>query len=277
MLNDGSVPLHWTLATGELYNTNIRMDLNGIRVSRIEEGKEVGYTLVTPEEFGGYFINADGNAEKIFYLQEDETVSKKFRAKEEITMGTIKIVKVNNEAKANLVQNGDLEAATIAPWRTYGTIAGTRAIETISDHAQFTKAMHITATAVGSFGYAQDNIPTIQEQTYVISCYVKVAGGFGSIRFQEGTPALGYTYTEYPTADLIAGEWYRISHKFTARGGEVTLYIGQKTTATNIDIFATGFKLERGSIPSYWSKSLAEKGELPMAGWAFVPTTEIID
>src|SRR5690606_14697596 len=32
MLTIGDVPLQWTLATGEVYNTNIRMDINGIRV-----------------------------------------------------------------------------------------------------------------------------------------------------------------------------------------------------------------------------------------------------
>lgn len=91
MLSIGDIPLKWSLATGELYNTNIRMDINGIRVSRIDNDVEVGYTVITPDEFAGYYMG-----EKVFYLSEDETVSKKFRAIEEFTMGSVKIVKVDS-------------------------------------------------------------------------------------------------------------------------------------------------------------------------------------
>ncbi|UJH95577.1 hypothetical protein [Bacillus phage vB_BtM_BMBsp2] len=96
MLNIGDVALQWTLATGELYNTNIRMNINGIRVSQLDgNGSEVGYTQITPSEFAGYYQN-NGTFEKVFYLNGDETVTKKLRATNEITLGNIKILSIQS-------------------------------------------------------------------------------------------------------------------------------------------------------------------------------------
>lgn len=99
MLTIGDIPLQWSLATGELYNTNIRMDINGIRVSQYVgadgDRQEVGYTAITPDEFAGYAL-IGGVFQKIFYLNGQETVTKKLRAEEEITMGTVKILRVNS-------------------------------------------------------------------------------------------------------------------------------------------------------------------------------------
>ncbi|MGV4321327.1 hypothetical protein [Bacillus mojavensis] len=100
MFTIGDIPLQWSLATGENYNTNVRIDINGIRVSMIETDSggnkvERGFTSITPTEFAGWYdTEGDGTFEKIFYLNGDETVSKRLRALEEITMGTIKVVKV---------------------------------------------------------------------------------------------------------------------------------------------------------------------------------------
>lgn len=97
MLNIGDVALQWTLATGELYNTNIRMNINGIRVSQLDSnGSEVGYTQITPSEFAGYYQN-NGKFEKVFYLNGDETVTKKLRATDEITLGNIKILSIQSK------------------------------------------------------------------------------------------------------------------------------------------------------------------------------------
>ena len=104
MLNISDVPLSWSLATGELYNTNIRLDINGIRVSQLDENRrEVGYTQITPEEFAGYH-DSDGNGtfEKIFYLNGDETVTKKLRAEEEITTRYIKMINVDSVGRKGL-------------------------------------------------------------------------------------------------------------------------------------------------------------------------------
>lgn len=99
MLTIGDVPLQWSLATGELYNTNIRMDIRGIRVSQLDANrKEVGYTQISPDEFAGYHADSNGVFRKVFYLNGDETVSTKIRAEEEITMGSIKIVNVDSDS-----------------------------------------------------------------------------------------------------------------------------------------------------------------------------------
>ncbi|CAG9621088.1 phage tail spike protein [Sutcliffiella rhizosphaerae] len=71
------------------------IDENGMRVSMIEDGRPLGYTTLDAQGLSGFWdMTGQGGFEKVFYLHEDETVSKKFRAKEEFTMGTIKIVKV---------------------------------------------------------------------------------------------------------------------------------------------------------------------------------------
>lgn len=98
MFSIGDVALQWSLATGEVYNSNIRMDINGIRVSQFDStGREVGFTRMNYEEFAGFYdTKQNGIFEKVFYIREDETVSKKFRAINEITMGSLKIIKVES-------------------------------------------------------------------------------------------------------------------------------------------------------------------------------------
>ena len=93
MVNLGESALQWTSHTEEIYNSVIKMDIYGIKVSQFVEGVEKGYTRITPDEFAGYYdSNGDGIFEKVFYLQEDETVSKKVKALEEITLGTLKVI-----------------------------------------------------------------------------------------------------------------------------------------------------------------------------------------
>ncbi|AXF41855.1 tail fiber protein [Bacillus phage Saddex] len=100
MVNIGKKPIKWTMATGENYNTNVRMNLNGIRVSQVDkDGNEIGYTVITPEKFAGYYIK-DGKPEEIFRLDGDETWTKKLRAENEINMGPIKILRVENANNA---------------------------------------------------------------------------------------------------------------------------------------------------------------------------------
>jgi hypothetical protein len=97
MLTIGDVPLQWSLATGELYNTYIRMDINGIRVSQLDDERgEVSYTEISPKEFAGWHKNDNGGFDKIFYLNGTETVTQKLRAKEEIIMGSVKVVRVDS-------------------------------------------------------------------------------------------------------------------------------------------------------------------------------------
>lgn len=104
MFSLGDIPFQWTMATGEIYNTNVRTDLNGVRVTRYEAGVAVGFSQLSADGIEGYYLATDASGktyyEKIFYLTEDETVSKKFRAKEEFTMGRVKIVAVSGGSKS---------------------------------------------------------------------------------------------------------------------------------------------------------------------------------
>lgn len=98
MLSVGNLPAQWTLATGELYNAYVRADEKGLLVLGLDENGNVDRkTVMSPEEFAGYYDeNRDGNFERVFWLNKDETVTKKLRAIDEITMGTIKIVRIES-------------------------------------------------------------------------------------------------------------------------------------------------------------------------------------
>ena len=88
MLNLGSQPLQWTSHSTEVYNTNVRMDINGIQVMGNRDGSK---TVITPDEFSGY-----ENGEKIFTLNGDTTEVKKLKAEEQFSMAPITIVTIDN-------------------------------------------------------------------------------------------------------------------------------------------------------------------------------------
>lgn len=100
MFNIGSVALQWQHSAGEVYNTNVLMDMNGIRVV---SNQYEGYTAITPEEFAGYaesFNQDTGTTEmkRVFTLNKDVTEVAKLDAEQEINMTPIKIVPVNSTA-----------------------------------------------------------------------------------------------------------------------------------------------------------------------------------
>ncbi len=92
MLNVGDIPLQWQQASGEVYNTNVKMDVNGLKViSNVYDG----YTAITPEEFAGYARDDSGTMKKVFTLNKGVTEMTKADIDEEISMGSIKIVPVS--------------------------------------------------------------------------------------------------------------------------------------------------------------------------------------
>lgn len=107
MLNKGTNPYQWTMANGELYNTNVHFDINGIKVIQKADNKEIQRTVMTPDKFAGYYdTNADGvmdtangSVDEVFRMDKDEFVMKKATVREEITMGQVKIIKVNASGK----------------------------------------------------------------------------------------------------------------------------------------------------------------------------------
>jgi phage minor structural protein len=97
MLNIGNIPLQWQHSAGEVYNTNVLMDLNGIRViSNVYEG----YTAITPEEFAGYaeIPDEDNNLvmTKVFTLNKDVTEMSRVKVDKEIGMTPIKVIPIQS-------------------------------------------------------------------------------------------------------------------------------------------------------------------------------------
>lgn len=88
MLNVGEVALQWQHSSGEVYNTNVLMDMNGIKVNSNQYN---GYTAITPEEFAGY-AEVNGVMTRVFTLNNDVTEVKKLDAEEQIVMSPIKLV-----------------------------------------------------------------------------------------------------------------------------------------------------------------------------------------
>jgi hypothetical protein len=106
MVNIGVNALQWTMATGELYNANVKFDMNGITVSQTLNGIEQGRTVMTPTKFAGYYdVNndgqideADGSPDEVFRVDKDEFVMKKATVTSEITMGNMKVVQIASGA-----------------------------------------------------------------------------------------------------------------------------------------------------------------------------------
>lgn len=101
MFNQGVIPFAWQSHPTEVYNANVKFDIGGINVNRTDEkGRVVGRTAMTPREFAGYYLNPEtGQLERVFALNEDYTVTKKVIAKEEINVGSLKVVYVNGAGR----------------------------------------------------------------------------------------------------------------------------------------------------------------------------------
>ena len=102
MAHFGKNPLQWTHATGEIYNDNIIMNRNGIKV--VSSAYE-GYTSITPQEFAGYakVVDEDTGVEdtvKVFCLNKDVTEVSKLQADKAIILDPIKIVRVKDRGIA---------------------------------------------------------------------------------------------------------------------------------------------------------------------------------
>ncbi len=83
----------WRQASGEIYNTQVSLDQDGVRVSSSVYAGD--YVEITPLEFAGY-SNAGGSVQKVFSLNRDTTVVEKLEARSQIKMPPIKIVPFNN-------------------------------------------------------------------------------------------------------------------------------------------------------------------------------------
>lgn len=83
----------WRQGSGEIYNTQVSLDQDGVRVSSsVHDGD---YVEITPLEFAGY-SNASGSVQKVFSLNRDTTEVEKLEARSQLKMPPIKIVPINN-------------------------------------------------------------------------------------------------------------------------------------------------------------------------------------
>lgn len=93
MFSLGEYKSQWTQANGEIMNTQVNINLDGVLVkSSIYYGD---YTIMSPLEFAGY-SNLKGTITKVFTLNKDTTYVKKLESEDEIKMVPIKIIPVTS-------------------------------------------------------------------------------------------------------------------------------------------------------------------------------------
>lgn len=91
MLSIGDYKTQWQQASGEIMNTQVNINLDGVLVkSSIYLGD---YTVMSPLEFAGY-SNINSTITKVFSLNKDTTLVKKLEAEDEVKMVPIKIVPI---------------------------------------------------------------------------------------------------------------------------------------------------------------------------------------
>lgn len=91
MLALGEYKTQWQQASGEVMNTQVNINLDGVLVkSSVYLGD---YTVMSPLEFAGY-SNINGVLTKVFSLNKDTTEVEKLKARKSISMPPIKIVPV---------------------------------------------------------------------------------------------------------------------------------------------------------------------------------------
>lgn len=97
MLALGEYKSQWTQANGEVMNTQVNINLDGVLVKRDDDE----YTVMSPLEFAGYY-----KKNRVFSLNKDITEVNKLEATNEIKMSPMKIVPVTE---------GDLQGWAFVP------------------------------------------------------------------------------------------------------------------------------------------------------------------
>lgn len=85
----GEYKTQWAQASGEIMNTQVNINIDGILVKSLVYAGD--YTIMSPLEFSGY-SNINGAITKVFSLNKDTTFVKKLEAQDEIKMDPIKVV-----------------------------------------------------------------------------------------------------------------------------------------------------------------------------------------
>ena len=93
MLSQGDLSTPWRQADGEILNTQVAVDTEGIRVkSSVYDGDE---TVMTPLEFAGY-SSVSGSRQKVFSLNRDTTEVQKIAIQNQIVMPPLKVLPLDN-------------------------------------------------------------------------------------------------------------------------------------------------------------------------------------
>lgn len=113
MYNIGNIALKWQPYPSEIYNTNVKIDINGITV---KNNQTDGYTMITPQEFSGY-ARVNGEMERIFTLNGQVTEVKMLKAEKRITMEPISVFAMNSKETNMIgwafVASGDVNHTTV--------------------------------------------------------------------------------------------------------------------------------------------------------------------
>lgn len=93
MLAVGEYKSQWTQANGEIMNTQVNVNVNGVLVkSSVYLGD---YTVMSPLEFAGY-SKINGAITRVFSLNKDTTIVTKLKAEDEVKMVPIKVVPITS-------------------------------------------------------------------------------------------------------------------------------------------------------------------------------------
>lgn len=91
MLSVGEYKSQWTQANGEVMNTQVNINLEGVLVK--SNRNDGSYTVMSPIEFTGY-ASVNGTVMPVFSLNRDVTKVKKLEVEDEVTMPPVKVVPI---------------------------------------------------------------------------------------------------------------------------------------------------------------------------------------
>ena len=83
LLNTGDSKQQWKQASGELYTSEVLVDIDGVM---IRNNMYSGYTIISPSEFAGYY-EVNGRYIRVFTLNKDTTEVTKLQVDESIEVG----------------------------------------------------------------------------------------------------------------------------------------------------------------------------------------------
>lgn len=95
MLALGEYKSQWTQANGEVMNTQVKINLEGVVVK--SDQNKGDYTVMSTKEFAGYSI-VNGKSKRVFSLNKDVTNVSKLEAEDEVKMAPLKVVPITEGA-----------------------------------------------------------------------------------------------------------------------------------------------------------------------------------